>query len=623
MMRLSLFGRYWLALAACATIPIVVAALVAGWVAYGASRRDVMARQTLEARQAAFLIERSVLPPVDRLRLIANLPWQYPAATPDEWLAEMRRVIRQFPLVERIQRVNRTEGVIAFASRDGRGRSLRPAEFERLANESAAAHEAAPLVTDPSAEGITSLAFRENETGNWIVADLNTDVVNALVHAPFSSRQGLVFVTDVNGVLLAHPDVSLVLSRVRLSDLDGWMAVVQRQHVFDRRGDKEGSLGEIFATSSIDPQLTNDWVGAYRRIPDLDWVVFALSPASEAFAQIRSAVWPLALVLLTANLMALLLALWLASRMSRPLARLAHASERVAQGDLTARVAATSNDDVGRLSRQFNAMVDQLNQSYAELERKVAEKTAALELANRHKSEFLAQMSHELRTPLNAIIGFSDALKAQYFGPLNDKQRDYAQFIHSSGQHLLLLINDLLDLAKIEAGRMELSLGRVNVRDLAQAATGLVRVRASEQAITLRTRIDDTAGEWVADERKLKQVLVNLLSNAVKFTPAGGTVTLDVSRTSAGLRFSVSDTGIGIPGDQVSRLFTDFGQLQHGDQKIREGTGLGLALSQRMVQLHGGEIRVDSEVGRGSNFYFTIPERKWPVSESSSSMTTH
>jgi len=352
-------------------------------------------------------------------------------------------------------------------------------------------------------------------------------------------------------------------------------------------------------------------------------VVFALSPASEAFAQIRSAVWPLALVLLTANLMALLLALWLASRMSRPLARLAHASERVAQGDLTARVAATSNDDVGRLSRQFNAMVDQLNQSYAELERKVAEKTAALELANRHKSEFLAQMSHELRTPLNAIIGFSDALKAQYFGPLNDKQRDYAQFIHSSGQHLLLLINDLLDLAKIEAGRMELSLGRVNVRDLAQAATGLVRVRASEQAITLRTRIDDTAGEWVADERKLKQVLVNLLSNAVKFTPAGGTVTLDVSRTSAGLRFSVSDTGIGIPGDQVSRLFTDFGQLQHGDQKIREGTGLGLALSQRMVQLHGGEIRVDSEVGRGSNFYFTIPERKWPVSESSSSMTTH
>ena len=148
-------------------------------------------------------------------------------------------------------------------------------------------------------------------------------------------------------------------------------------------------------------------------------------------------------------------------------------------------------------------------------------------------------------------------------------------------------------------------------------------VRAGERVITLRTRIDDGLTEWVADERKLKQVLVNLLSNAVKFTPAGGTVILEVTRTPGGLRVSVSDTGIGIPADQVSRLFTDFGQLQHGDKKIREGTGLGLALSQRMVQLHGGEIRVESEVGRGSNFYFTIPERKWPVSESSSSMTTH
>jgi len=250
----------------------------------------------------------------------------------------------------------------------------------------------------------------------------------------------------------------------------------------------------------------------------------------------------------------------------------------------------------------------------ARLFREIADKSAQLEVADRHKSEFLANMSHELRTPLNAVIGFSEVLLERMFGEVNDKQAEYLQDILSSGRHLLSLINDILDLSKIEAGRMELELASFDLPTAVDNALTLVRERASRHGIILGLGVDAQVGQIVADERKVKQVLVNLLSNAVKFTPEGGRVEVAVARANGSVEVSVSDTGIGIAAEDQEAIFEEFRQVGSDYARKREGTGLGLPLAQRFVELHGGRLWVKSEVGRGSTFTFSLPERPWPAS---------
>jgi signal transduction histidine kinase len=239
----------------------------------------------------------------------------------------------------------------------------------------------------------------------------------------------------------------------------------------------------------------------------------------------------------------------------------------------------------------------------------IQEKSRQLEVANRHKSEFLANMSHELRTPLNAIIGFSEVLLERLFGDLNEKQADYLNDIHSSGKHLLSLINDILDLSKIEAGRMELEVSTFEVAPALSNAITLVRERAQRHAILLGHQVDAKLVEIVADERKFKQILVNLLSNAVKFTPDGGRVDVIARRENGSAVIEVRDTGIGIaPVDQAT-VFEEFRQVGGDYTRKHEGTGLGLTLTRKFVELHGGRIWLESEPGKGSTFTFTIPLR--------------
>jgi signal transduction histidine kinase len=256
----------------------------------------------------------------------------------------------------------------------------------------------------------------------------------------------------------------------------------------------------------------------------------------------------------------------------------------------------------------------------ARLFNEIENKSRQLEAANRHKSEFLANMSHELRTPLNAIIGFSEVLTERMFGDVNDKQMEYLQDIHSSGQHLLMLINDVLDLSKIEAGKMELDLSCFDLGLLLEHSATLVRERAQRHGLALELEVDDGLAEWVADARKVKQVVVNLLSNAVKFTPNGGRVSVRArhlngvnSRAGEWAEVSVSDTGVGIaPADQAL-VFEEFRQASGDVLRKAEGTGLGLALVKRFVELHGGEVTLDSEPGRGSTFRFTLPQHEVKV----------
>ncbi len=245
----------------------------------------------------------------------------------------------------------------------------------------------------------------------------------------------------------------------------------------------------------------------------------------------------------------------------------------------------------------------------ARLFREIQEKSAQLEVANQHKSEFLANMSHELRTPLNAIIGFSEALSDRMFGEVNEKQAEYLKDIHESGKHLLSLINDILDLSKIEAGRMELDVSTFDLPAALSNAITLVRERAQRHAIDLALEVDQSLGTFSGDERKFKQIMLNLLSNAVKFTPDGGRIDVSAKKYDGQVEVAVRDTGIGIAPEDQAAVFEEFRQVGRDNRRKAEGTGLGLSLVKRFVELHGGAIRLESTPGKGSTFTVSLPLR--------------
>jgi signal transduction histidine kinase len=360
---------------------------------------------------------------------------------------------------------------------------------------------------------------------------------------------------------------------------------------------------------------------AHATIPALGWTVFVEQPLEEAFEPLRASVKRTVLLLLLGIALSVGGSLMLARTMVRPIRVLQAGAAKIGAGQLGDRIQVRTGDELEGLAAQFNSMASALQESYAGLERKVEERTheieekgRQLEVANQHKSEFLANMSHELRTPLNAIIGFSEVLLQRMFGEINAKQEEYLQDVLSSGRHLLSLINDILDLSKVEAGRMELELARFDLPQTLQDTRTLVRERAARHGIILALEVDGRLGACVADERKLKQVMLNLLSNAVKFTPEGGRVDVRAVPTDGAVEISVSDTGIGIAPEDQEAIFEEFRQVTGEYAHKREGTGLGLTLARKFVELHGGRLWVKSQLGQGSTFTFSIPERPWPAS---------
>ena len=230
-----------------------------------------------------------------------------------------------------------------------------------------------------------------------------------------------------------------------------------------------------------------------------------------------------------------------------------------------------------------------------------------LETVSRHKSEFLANMSHELRTPLNAIIGFSELLQQQHFGALNERQLGYVEDVRDAGHDLLALINDILDLSKVEAGRMELELADVSLRATLENGLTMHSEQAARDGVALGLRLEPEEIAIRADERKIRQVVFNLLSNAVKLTPAGGRVDVLALLTPDGVEVAVSDTGPGIAAEDQDVIFEEFRQARSSSGRHPEGTGLGLPLARKLIELHGGRLWVESAPGEGSTFRFTLP----------------
>jgi signal transduction histidine kinase len=437
------------------------------------------------------------------------------------------------------------------------------------------------------------------------VATVNLRFVQDSIRLIELGQAGRAYVVDETGLLIADADISRVLGFKNLTTL--------------------AQVRSALASPDLQQAMTaTDEAGrpvltAYEKIPLIRWTVFVEQPLDEALAPLTASLWRAAGILALGVALSLLASLYLSRRMVEPIEAIRTGAARIGEGALDQRITIASGDELQDLADEFNEMASRLGESYATLEQRVAartrdlgaalseidEKNRLLEQASKNKSEFLANMSHELRTPLNAIIGFSELLLDKMVGTLTPKQADYVGDILASGKHQLSVINDVLDLSKVEAGRLELERSTFSVQKAVSDSVALVRARATQHRIALGEEVQPELGQIDADQRKVKQVLVNLLSNAVKFTPDGGRVDVRAHRENGEVFIAVSDTGPGMTSDEISLIFREFAQTSSA--RGHEGTGLGLALAKRIVELHGGRIWAASPAGRGSTFTFTLP----------------
>jgi signal transduction histidine kinase len=283
----------------------------------------------------------------------------------------------------------------------------------------------------------------------------------------------------------------------------------------------------------------------------------------------------------------------------------------LAKGDFSPTMRVPNRDELGRLVASMNQMSRELSALYEE-QRQTAQRLGGLnqqlEAVSRAKSDFLARMSHELRTPMNAILGFTELLLDNVYGELPPSLREPLADIHTNGRHLLHLINDVLDLSKIEAGRMELALGEYFVADVVATVQTSLRSLAAEKGLEFEATTQADIPAAFGDGKRIIQCLMNLAGNAIKFTPQGR-VSIQAERSGDTLLYRVSDTGVGIPKDQIENIFAEFQQADAAISRDFGGTGLGLSIAKKFVEMHGGRIWVESEVGAGSTFFFSIPLR--------------
>ncbi|HYM82595.1 MAG TPA: ATP-binding protein [Candidatus Dormibacteraeota bacterium] len=454
-----------------------------------------------------------------------------------------------------------------------------------------------------------TVALAEEAPGSGVIladVDLRT-ILEVLDRAKFGTT-GYAYATDSRGELIADPDTNLVLAHTSFAGLPQVTA----------------ALGPVHPPRGVVPDGRDlrgtQVLSAFEQVDPPGWWVFVEEPTSEAFAPIEAAVWRTAALLIVFLLLAIVTSVLLARNLVRPIESIQSAAASIGSGALDQRIEVTSRDELGALAEEFNRMAARLQAYYADLEHDVQERTRELatalaaldertrelEAASHHKSEFLANMSHELRTPLNAISGFSQVLRKGLFGEINDKQAEYLDDILASARHLLSLIDDVLDLAKVEAGQIELHKVPFSLPDALERGVVIVGERAARGGVRVSVTVAPGVDTVVGDERRITQVLLNLLSNGVKFTPAGGEVDVSASRHDGAIQVSVRDTGPGIAREDQERIFEECQQADLGTAQ-REGTGRGLALSRRLSELHDGRLWVDSEPGRGSTFTFTLP----------------
>jgi signal transduction histidine kinase len=599
-----LVTRYWLVISLLIGLTLGIVGGLEMWFSYRSNLDSIRVLQEAESKTAAVRIEEHLRAIEGYIREVGGLPWSSGLFTEEDRKAEFQRLLKLVPAVLEIRAIDGEGRERLYVSHtemnstDGGADWSKSVAFKRSRTQLVSYSPA--YFRDDSAPYV-SLAVRESERAPSItVAELDLRFVADAVSELTIGKRGKAYVVDSTNQLLAHPNLNLVLRKTDLSRLPQVQAA---REIFHQN--RPQILPTIWGVS---PEGGEVLTSAYY-IPTPGWVVFVEQPADEALDAVRATLYRTLALIIVGLLLAFLASRFLARTLTRPILALQRGAARIGGGDLSARLEVKTGDEIEALANEFNRMAEQLADYTAGLERKVAEKTAQLELANRHKREFLANMSHELRTPLNAIIGFSEVMKEEMFGKLNPKQAEYAADIHASGLHLLSLINDILDLSKVEAGRMELDVAAFDVVPVLSNVLILIRDRAQQGKLKVELVVQPAMAPVEADERKLKQIVLNLVTNAVKFTKPGGRVTITASQDETGLTIVVADTGIGIAREEAAQVFAEFHQIRSSGEARFEGTGLGLALTKALVELHGGTISLQSEAGVGSTFTVWLPKR--------------
>jgi signal transduction histidine kinase len=453
-----------------------------------------------------------------------------------------------------------------------------------------------PIKTDPfSGEPITTVGIpieniRTGEIDGVLVADIRLLGAQNIVADDLEALADgtSVYLVDATNKVIAHNDPSIALSGLSF-------APPSEDTI------RPGLTGEdaVLATDSF-------------QLGDQTFSIIAETPASSALELAYNTVYFTAAAVVAALVISILVAYWTINQIVKPISSLAATAHAIQLGDFSKRTSINRQDEIGQFASAFNEMTAAVQNREADLQKQAADlrvATAKAKEAARVKSEFLANVSHELRTPLNAIIGFSDMLLAGMSGPINEKQGHKLQRLKENGSRLLALINDLLDLTRIESGRLEMVEKPFSPQELAERMSLQMESLALESKLKFETVVSpDLPETLLGDEKRVEQVIVNLLSNAFKFTETGSvTLSIDADQSDNTWRLEVSDTGIGIPPHAVNVIFEEFRQVDGSYTRAYKGSGLGLAITRNLVRMMGGKIGVKSVLGSGSTFTVVLP----------------
>jgi signal transduction histidine kinase len=551
--------------------------------------KDVRERHLLLAETLAIALESYQREVLATFRLVhANLVRHGRVEGADELLLELH--FRNICVFEAAT----GQLTLRFDSFDNRcPESLDPGELTRF--EDLAMPERAvisPVLAGPG--GDPTLYVVEQRDGLLAVGALYPDFFAELGDSIDFGHSGFAVIVDQAGQVLWHPEEAWRRQRFSLADVAPVPAL------------REGRAGVAVYRS---PLLEKDVVAGYAPVEGIGWGVLVVQPIEELEERAARASYAALIVVAIGMLAALLIGYLVAFYLTRPLRAVSLAVRRMAAGNTEARTEVSSGvlvpAEVRELQTAFNAMAESMERS----KRDEQEARLRAEEANRSKSAFLANMSHELRTPLNAVLGFSEVILAETFGKIGSaRYTEYLRDIRTSARHLLALINDLLDLSRIEAGAMKLDDKWISVGDVLDESAAMFRENCARKGVTLRLEAPREEIAILADERALRQILINLLSNAVRHTPAGGEVVLGAEPAPEGrLELFVADTGVGIPAADLERVLQPFEQVTRDQGRPQEGTGLGLSIVKQLADLHGGELSLASEVGKGTRVTFTLP----------------
>jgi two-component system, NtrC family, sensor kinase len=617
--RTRLFFKYVTLFVAVVAIALLSNGIFEVIFYYREHKASLVRIQREQAEAAAAKIAQFVKEIESQLGWTTQLPWS--ASTIEQRRFDGLRLLRQVPAITELVQIDaqgREQLRVSRLAMDVVGSqadlSHKPEFVEALQNR--VYH--GPVYFHRESEPYMTLAMAGTRRDAGVsVAEVNLKLIWDVVSQIKVGARGYAYVVDRQGRLIAHPDISLVLRNMDLSQLPQVRAA---------RGEAAPGLEQVQEAENVQGQKV---LTAFATVAPLDWLVFVELPSDEANGPLYAALERLAWVLLAALVFAVLAGVFLARRMVGPIQAIRASAARIGGGNLSQRIEIKTGDEFESLADQFNDMAGRLQESYADLERKVddrtrelsaalaqlEEKSRQLELASQHKSQFLANMSHELRTPLNAIIGLTEMMftNAARFG--TEKAEEPLRRVNRAGTHLLGLINQVLDLSKIEAGKLELNAEPVNLAPLLEEVAGTARQLAEQNGNRLIVEAQDSLSSLIVDPMRLRQILLNLLSNACKFTKQGE-VTLSVRRAVDGhnwMEFVVADTGIGMTAKQQARLFEEFSQVDTSTARRFGGTGLGLAITRRLARMMGGDVTVRSEPGKGSVFTVRLPAGEVPA----------